>query len=225
MNDSDNRAYATHDSATMLLPWYINGSLDKEQRKIVESHIAVCLTCRAEFNAQRRIAQLVQSRDTASVGADTGFAQLRRRIRPERRTLFSRARDWSCSKLRAPAWAWASGIAVAASVFMALPLLHGLNGPVNMSGSFRTLSADNGHLGFHANNLRLVFSEGLEDETRQAILRKVNPVAVTTPSPRGVLTVQVADGELASALALLRDQKEVLLAEPVFSAAETAGSD
>lgn len=225
MTDSDNRAYTTHDSAALLLPWYVNGSLDDEQRKMVDSHIAVCLTCRSEFNAQRRIAQIVQSRDTASVETDTGFAQLRRRIQPERRTLIKRLRDWRHSKLPAPTWAWASGVAVAASVFMALPLLHGLTGPATLPGEFRTLSADNGHLGFEANNLRLVFSDGLADETRQAILRMVNPVAVTAPSSRGVLTVQVAEGELASALALLRDRKEVLLAEPVFSATTTTGSD
>ena len=78
---------------------------------------------------------------------------------------------------------------------------------------------------FHANSLRLVFSAGIEDEIRQDILRMVNPVAVTAPSSRGVLTVQVPDGELASALALLRERKEVRLAEPVFSATETVGSN
>ena len=224
MTNSDNRAYATHDSATMLLPWYINGSLDDEQRKMVDSHIAVCLTCRSELSTQRRVAQVVQSQDTASLGAGTGFAQLRRRIHPERRTLFSRVRDWSCSKLSAPAWVWASGITVAASVFMALPLLHGLSGPATVTGEFRTLSADDGHLDFHANSLRLVFSAGIDDKTQQDILHRVNAVAVTAPSSHGVLTVQVPDGELASALTLLRNQKEVRLAEPVFSAAETAGS-
>ena len=58
MTDSDNRAYVTHDSASMLLPWYINGSLDDEQRKMVDSHIAVCLTCRSELNTQRHIAEV-----------------------------------------------------------------------------------------------------------------------------------------------------------------------
>lgn len=223
MTDSDNRAYVTHDSASMLLPWYINGSLDGEQRKMVDSHTAVCLTCRSELNTQRHIAEVVRSRDAASVGADIGFAQLRRRIQPEHRTLFSRVRDWSCSKLAAPAWVWASGVAVAASVFMALPLLHDTGGPVTIPGEFRTLSADDGNLDFHANSLRLVFSAGIEDEIRQDILRMVNPVAVTAPSSRGVLTVQVPDGELAPALALLRERKEVRLAEPVFSATETVG--
>ena len=224
MTDSDNRAYATHDSVTMLLPWHINGSLDNEQRKMVDSHIAVCITCRSELNTQHRIAQIVQSRDTAAVVADIGFAQLRRRILPERRSLFSRVRDWSCSKLSAPAWVWASGVAVAASVLMALPLLHAPGGPATVPGEFRTLSADDGHLDFHANSLRLIFSEGLDDETRQDILHMIKAVAITAHSSRGVLTVQVPDGELAPALALLRDRKEVRLAEPVFSAAETARS-
>ena len=225
MTDSDNRAYATHDSATMLLPWYINGTLDDEQRTLVDSHLAVCLTCRSELNSQRHVAEIVQSRNAASVGADIGFAQICRRIQPERRTLFSRVCDWSCSKLSAPALVWASGAAVAASVFMAVPLLHDPVGPATVPAEFRTLSADDGHLDFHENSLRLVFSAGLEYESRQDILRMINAVAVTAPSSRGVLTVQVADGELAAALALLRDRKEVRLAEPVYSAAEAAGSN
>jgi hypothetical protein len=39
-----------------------------------------------------------------------------------------------------------------------------------------------------------------------------------------VLTVQVPEGELVQALAMLRARKEVRLAEPVYSATEAAGS-
>ena len=225
MTDLENRAYTTHDSALLLLPWHVNGSLDDEQRKMVDNHLAVCLTCRSELNNQRHIAKVVQSRDDASVGADIAFAQIRRRIQPEQCSLLSRVRDCTVSKLSAPAWTWASGAVVAASIIMALPLLHDPGGPATVPGEFRTLSADNVNLDFHANSLRLVFSAGIEDEIRQDILRMVNPVAVTAPSSRGVLTVQVPDGELASALALLRERKEVRLAEPVFSATETVGSN
>lgn len=224
MTDSDNRAYATHDSTTLLLPWYVNGSLDDEQRKMVESHVAVCLTCRSELNTQHRIARIVQSRDTTSVGADIGFAQLRRRIQPGRRALLSRVRNWLSVILHVPAVVWVCGIAVAASVGMVLPLLQDLGGPVTVPGEFRTLSADNGHLDFRANSLRLVFTEGLADETRQDILHRINAIAVTASSPHGVLTVQVPEGELAPALALLRDRKEVRFAEPVVTGPATAGS-
>jgi len=224
MTDSDNRAYATHDSTALLLPWYVNGSLDDEQRKMVESHVAVCLTCRSELNTQHHIARIVQSRDATSVGADIGFTQLRRRIQPERRALLSRVRNWLSVILHVPAVVWVGGIAVAASVFMVLPLLYDLGGPVTVPGEFRTLSADNGHLEFRANSLRLVFTEGLADETRQDILHRINAVTVTGSTPHGVLTVQVPDGELAPALALLRARTEVRFAEPVVSAEETAGS-
>jgi hypothetical protein len=224
MTDSDNRAYATHDSTTLLLPWYVNGSLDDEQRKMVESHVAVCLICRSELNTQHRIARIVQSRDTTSVGADIGFAQLRPRMQPERRAWLSRVRNWLSVILHVPAVVWITGIAVAASVFMVLPLLQDLGEPVTVPGEFRTLSADNGHLDFRANSLRLVFAEGLADKTRQDILHRIKAVAVTASSPHGVLTVQVPEGEVAPALAWLRAREEVRFAEPVVSAEETAGS-
>lgn len=224
MTDSDNHAYTTHDSTLVSLPWYVNGSLDEEERRMVDEHLAVCLTCRSELNTQQRIARTIQSRNTASVEVDAGFAQMRQRIQPKTRTLLSRVRDCSCSKLSAPAWAWASGIAVAASLFMAVPLLHDTVGPANTPGEFRTLSAVDGHLDFQENSLRLVFSAGLDDNTRRDILRSIHAVAVSPPSSRDVLTVQVPDGKLTAALALLRERTEVRLAEPVFNATGTAGS-
>jgi hypothetical protein len=224
MTDSDNRAYSTHDSTALLLPWYVNGSLDDEQRKMVENHVAVCLTCRSELNTQHRIARFVQSRDITSVGADIGFAQLRRRIQPEQRTRLRRVRNWLRSRLPVPAIVWVFGVAVAASVLTVLPLLQEFSGPASVPGEFRTLSADNGHLEFRANSLRVVFAEGLDAETRQNILHMINAVEVTASSPRGVLTVQVPEGELVQALAMLRARKEVRLAEPVYSATEAAGS-
>ena len=76
-----------------------------------------------------------------------------------------------------------------------------------------------------ANSLRLVFTETTGEAIRQDILQSVNAIAVTAPSPHGVLTVQVPEGELASALALLRKRDEVYLAEPVFSAGAADASD
>ena len=36
-----------------LLPWYVNGTLDAERRKAVESHLASCEDCRAELEETR----------------------------------------------------------------------------------------------------------------------------------------------------------------------------
>jgi len=209
----------------MLLPWYINGSLDCEQQELVDEHLAVCLTCRSELHTQRRIAQLVQARCDASVGAEIGFAEVCKRIRPAHRTLLGRVRDLSRNTPHIQAGMWVSGAAIAASIFMALPLLHDLGEPAIAPGEYRTLSATDDHLDIRENTLRLMFSTSIADGIQQDILREINAVAVSSASPGGVLTVRVPAGELDSALALLRNRSGVRLAEPVYINHESTGGD
>ena len=124
-----------------------------------------------------------------------------------------------------PARSWAAGIAVIVTIAVILPLLYPSGTEVSAPATYRTLSAGDDQPVFPANSLRLVFTEATGEASRQDILRSVNAIAVTAPSPRGVLTVQVPEGELASALALLRERDEVYLAEPVFSTGAADGSD
>lgn len=217
MKVPENYEYTSHESVSLLLPWYANDSLDDTERRIVEDHLSVCLPCRSELNSQRYIAGIIQSRDETLVGVDNALSIMRRRIRPARRSKTNRLHDWMSIKLTAPAWVWASGAAIAMAAFVFIPLLVSSEAPTITSGDFRTLSTSNAHLKFQENSLRLLFIEGLSDDTRNSIVRMINPVKVSLPSPRGVLTVQVMNGELDSALELLRNREEVVLAERVYS--------
>jgi hypothetical protein len=46
----------THAEAWALLPWLANGRLAAEEREWVEAHVQACAECRAELDAQRRVA-------------------------------------------------------------------------------------------------------------------------------------------------------------------------
>ena len=44
-----------HRATQDLLPWYLNGTLEAEERTRVETHLAACLVCRRELEAQRAL--------------------------------------------------------------------------------------------------------------------------------------------------------------------------
>jgi anti-sigma factor RsiW len=43
----------THDHALEQLPWFLNGTLEDDERREVEAHLATCVECRAELEATR----------------------------------------------------------------------------------------------------------------------------------------------------------------------------
>src|SRR6187402_363684 len=49
----------THAEAWALLPWLANGRLPASDREWVEAHVAQCAECRAELDAQRKVASQI----------------------------------------------------------------------------------------------------------------------------------------------------------------------
>lgn len=44
-----------HKSISMLLPWYVNGTLGALDRQRVDSHVATCAACRSDLELERQI--------------------------------------------------------------------------------------------------------------------------------------------------------------------------
>ena len=44
-----------HQQILLLLPWYLNQSLEQGEQKQVEKHIAHCLLCRRELISLRKL--------------------------------------------------------------------------------------------------------------------------------------------------------------------------
>ena len=60
----------THAEAWALLPWLANGRLPASDREWVEAHVAQCVECRGELDAQRKVAMQI-NRDTSADAAGT----------------------------------------------------------------------------------------------------------------------------------------------------------
>jgi anti-sigma factor RsiW len=44
-----------HDQAEELLPWYVTGQLDADDRALVEQHLSSCPHCRRQLAVERRM--------------------------------------------------------------------------------------------------------------------------------------------------------------------------
>src|SRR5205085_206872 len=66
-----------HREAELLLPWYVTGEIEPEDKARVEAHIGSCLTCQSELRSERRLAQQVAE---LPLDAGLGWIELRNRI-------------------------------------------------------------------------------------------------------------------------------------------------
>ena len=102
--------------ALELLPWYVNGTLEGEERELVSRQVLASITCRKELERLRRLQQLIQRDDAEATATGRAFERLMARIEA--------SGDSSASRARHPrqAFAW-TRLALAASVTAAVSAL------------------------------------------------------------------------------------------------------
>ena len=95
--------------ALELLPWYVNGTLEGEERELVSRQVHGSLTCRKELERLRRLQHHIQRDDGEAVATGRAFERLMARIEA--------SGDSSASRVRHPgqAFAW-TRLGLAASV-------------------------------------------------------------------------------------------------------------
>ena len=49
-----------HREATLLLPWYVNGTLEGAERARTDRHVRECVACKGEVEAQTLILRLLR---------------------------------------------------------------------------------------------------------------------------------------------------------------------
>lgn len=64
---TDARNISRHDEVVLLLPWFVNGTLDADERELVEAHLQRCERCRAEVDQHRRICAAVRNDDATPI--------------------------------------------------------------------------------------------------------------------------------------------------------------
>lgn len=232
-----------HQEAWELLPWYVNDTLQDEERRAVEEHLARCPLCRSELASSRQVALAVQrAAELPDVAAERIDRLLARLDEPA----VARAAGESATGAPAaatvgrlaPAVRWALALQAAAILALALGLAYLLAVPRALSSpepatsqaasptagssagpDFRTLAAPPAAAA-PAARVRVVFDPAASEEELRRLLLEAGARFAGGPSPAGVYALEVAGGApaAADALARLRAHPRVELAEPVVVA-------
>jgi len=192
-----------HREIQMLLPWYGRGLLPEDERAEVAAHLAGCAGCAAELAAEQTLAAELAGLPT---GADDGWSRLSDRLAPPRRRAPASLRI-------APVWAAAAALIVAA--------LLGLAGVVGVRGleapRYQTLSAPAPR---EAAAMVVVFRPDATEADLRRVLTQAGARLVDGPTASGAYVLKTPRPHVAQALASLRRQPQVVVAQPLDAGLE-----
>jgi len=229
----------SHDQVLLLLPWYVNGSLDQCQHQAVEAHVRSCLTCRRDLATERKTLKAFREESPLDQSIQAGFDRLHRRITA------SGATRAGTRPARAPRenWNWILNAfkpvrtAKTKAAFVAVPLtalvfafvltdhrpgeLSGdvgveLTGQATSTGAYQTLSSASSGIA-NPDDLHVIFDLDTSIETIELMLQTLPAEIIAGPNSAGVSTVRlvgVSDpSQREESIRTLRKQTGVVFAE------------
>lgn len=188
-----------HRTAAELLPWFVNGTLERHEQARVARHLLDCIACNKELEALREVrALLLRDRALGTPGLPDASDGARRDV--PARDLDARRSLVRWRGLAAAQLALIAILGVALLMRGQPALYHTLAAPtVAIAGEDTVIVVFDGRVP--------------EKDVRDAILG-VRARIVDGPGPSGDYTLHVSSSERDRAIARLRSQRGVLLAEP-----------
>lgn len=191
-----------HHDVQVLLPWYVTGKLDAADQTRVEAHLAACAECQADLRFEQRL--------EAGVGAmeprmERDWSRLRARMAAHP----SEARSPAAAVRRARRVPWV-GWAIAAQ-FALILLLVGLQLAQRAPAEYRTLAARAPAV----SRIIVTFRPDSREEDLRRMLNAVDARVVDGPTAANAYVLQTPAAGGQKALATLRSQPLVLMAEPL----------
>ena len=198
---------AAHKVADALLPWFVNGTLDKDELAFVQQHLSECARCQREVQWLRELRAACVDGESAP-GGSTVFRNLRRqldepRARPGKGA--SLRRLWK----RAPPWSrWAIAAQLAVIVGLGAALVPATDGPT----LYRTLGARNAPAAA-TGSLVVVFDPTTTESDLRRILRKAGARVADGPTQTNAYVLKVEAERRTEAMRALRAEPAVVLVE------------
>ena len=193
-----------HEQARLLLPWHVNGTLDRAEAAWFEAHLAQCAECRADLEASRSLRDHV--------------ASLPLEIEPARLSVFDRIAAMPGRPAASPrgflrrrialGWALAGQAAIAA----AAAVLFFATTPSQPEGEYRLLGSKDG--AEQGNAIVLFSPDATERELRDALVRN-RARLVDGPTASGAYVVRISEPARDESLDRLRQMPQVILAEAI----------
>ena len=205
-----------HREIQTLLPWYVTGQLDASEHAQVEGHLGGCAECQAEVRFQRRLEAEITD---PPVDVEQAWQAMRRRIEsapPVRASIGIGARLRSMRRGAGRGWrvggpwlGWA--VATLLLLVTGASLLH--SAP---AARYRALGAAPKAA---PGNVVVIFRPDTTEKDLRETLNASNARLVDGPTAADAYVLHVPPAERVGALARLRGRSDIVLAEPIDSAA------
>lgn len=188
---------ATHRIVDVLLPWFVNGTLEAEERELVERHLTHCKRCRREVEWLRELNAACATASAAD--GSPGVNRLYRRL------MQPRTAAEMASRRRVQPWSRA----VMAAQFAAILVLGALLVRSDEPGApYRTLSAS-----ASSASVVVVFDPATTEADFRRSLRAAGARIVDGPTQVNAYLLDVPDDMREQAIRTLKDDRRVVLVE------------
>ena len=214
----------THAEAWALLPWLANGRLPASDREWVEAHVAQCAECRAELDAQRKVASQIgrePAQDSSGTEEQRSFNKLWARIEASEGAAPSASGVVGGSSSRTSRTVrWLAAAVVVQGFGLALFGFNALR-TANSGSEFVTVSDPGPAPRLNAPMLSLAFAPDASMSSINTLLTHQGLSIVSGPGTAGNFTAQlsadaVASGASAdSVAAVISKDPNVTFAQPV----------
>jgi hypothetical protein len=205
-----------HQEVQRLLPWYGAGTLDEADRALVEEHLGDCAECRADLATEPALKAALAS---SSPDAEDGWALLEARARRSLPAPRRARRPWTAAGrrlMRPERIKWVVAAQFAAIVVLGTAaVLPTAQAPAPRQGAYRTLGDAPAA---RAGNVLAMFRPDASVDAMRHSLESRGARLVDGPTPAGAYLLAVPGGEGGRALAALRTDPIVTMAEPIEQA-------
>lgn len=194
-----------HAETQLLLPWYLNGTLEESERQRIAAHLSRCEECRADLERERTIGIRISG---AAPDVERGWADMQARMRAAGRP---RTAHWF--RRRVPV-GWAVGAQAAAAALIVAVLLPGNLATPAPVPAYHALGSTAGAK-TASGNLIVMFAEDSTERDLRGALAQAGARIVGGPTEAGAYVLHVGDADRERALLQLRSDTHVTLAEPI----------